>query len=364
MTANRKKTEILFVIPNLDGGGAERTFVNYIRALDRERFQINLLLVERTGIFLGLIPSHVGILDLGEKRTRHSFFKLIKYIRHIKPQLIVSTLNRMNILVLLASSFLPKEIKIILYEPSMPSAQFGTKYLPGFYLWLIRWLYPRAYKIIAQTEAMKAEIQSYFKIPPDKIHVLVNPVDTEFIAEKLRDAENPFQDDCINVVAAGRIREEKGFDFLIRSFAKVLRQNDSFRLHILGKEFGDGSHKRQLLELVAQLGLQNSVFFIGFQMNPFPFYKFADLFVLSSRWEGLPNVVLENLYLKKPVIVTDCIPFFREIIQDGKNGFIVDFGDEEAMADRILRYGQLKVEEGYRNRQDLNQLFESLYAGG
>ena len=360
VSVSRKKNDILFIIPNLNGGGAERVFINYIRALDSHRFNIKLLLIEKIGVFLNLVPPYVKIFDLGKKRTRFSFFKLLKRVKQINPELIVATTNRMNILILLVSLFLGKQVKIVLYEPSMPSAQFGRKYLPIYYLWFIKCLYPRASNIIAQTEAMKEEIHTFFNIPYDKILVSINPIDADFIDAQIRNSNNPFDENNVNVVASGRIREEKGFDFLIKAFAKVVDGDKRFRLHILGKEADEGSHKRMLVNLIHELGLEKKVVFTGFKNNPFPYYKYADLFVLSSRWEGLPNVVLEALYLKTPVIVTDCIPFFSKIIEEGKNGFIVKFGDENAMANRILEYNKLSVEKEYFKSQNLNCLFESM----
>jgi glycosyltransferase involved in cell wall biosynthesis len=360
VSVSHKKTDILFVIPNLNGGGAERVFINYIRALDSHRFNIKLLLIEKIGVFLELVPPNVEIFDLGKKRTRFSFFKLLKLVKQINPRVIVSTTNRMNILVLMVSLFLSKQIKIVIREPNMPSAQFGRKYFPCYYLWLIKMLYPCADKIIAQTEAMKDDISTFFNIPYDKICVLINPVDIDLINEKLNYADNPFDEKNINILASGRISKQKGFDFLISAFSKVVNRDNRFYLYILGKEADDGSHKRMLVDLIQELGLEKNVVFIGFKNNPFPYYKYADLFVLSSRWEGFPNVVLEALYLKTPVIVTNCIPFFSGVIEEGKNSFIVKFGDENAMANRILEYDKLHVEKEYYNSQDLNCLFESM----
>ena len=138
MTINvRHKIKILFAIPTLNGGGAERVFVNYIRSLDIEKYDISLVLINKTGEFLKFIPKYVNIVDLGKSKTKYGFFKLLKSIKYIGPELIVSTTNRMNILILMVSLFVTSKTKICLYEPSMPSAQFGEKYLPKYYLLLI-----------------------------------------------------------------------------------------------------------------------------------------------------------------------------------------------------------------------------------
>lgn len=356
---NIKKTKILFVIPNLNGGGAERVFVTYIKSLNKQKFNIKLALIEKTGPFVDLVPHDVQIIDLKGKRTRHSFIRLLKCVKQTQPDLIMSTTNRMNILILLVSRFINKQIKICVYEPSMPSAQFGHKHLQFYYLWLIRYLYPKADRIIAQTKAMKSEINHYFKISLDKIDVIINPVDKQFIDYSIKNEINPFTNKTINIVASGRIQHEKGFNFLINSFAKVIEIDQRFKLHILGN-VGSQSYFEKLKSIIKKNKLEEHIMFMGFKNNPFPYYKFADLFVLSSLWEGLPNVVLEVLYLQTPLVVTDCIPFFHEVIEEGKNGYIIDYGNEKLMAEKILNYNKLIVENSISFSFNFNRYFEKI----
>lgn len=360
MSKNTRKIDILFAIPSLEGGGAERVFVNIIRSLDSKKFNKKLVVIDGSGVFMNLLQPDVQIFVLNSDRTRYSFYYLLNIIKESKPQIIVSTLNRMNILILLVSFFINRKIKIIIREPNMPKAQFESNYLPRYYLWLMKLLYPRADMIIAQTDAMKEEIRVFFKINPSKISVLTNPIDKNFIDEKVRDGGSPFRGDDINIVASGRITKQKGFDYLIKSFAKVVTINNKFKLFLLGVEEDDGSYKKGLIKLIQQLNLNNHIIFMGFQENPFIYYKYADLFVLSSRWEGLPNVILEVLYLKTPVIVTDSIPFFRDIIFEGENGYIVNFNDEETMVKGILNYCKLSVNKSYYKSQDINTFFEKM----
>ncbi len=360
ISQNKKnRLRILFVIPTLNGGGAERVIVNYIRSLDQNIYGIALLLVNRTGEFLSLIPDHVNIVDIGKSKTRYGLFKIIKQIKNIEPELIVSTTNRMNILVLLASFFISRRIKICLYEPSMPSAQFENNYLPKYYLVLMKLLYRFSDFIIAQTTAMGNEIIEYYWVDKDKIMVTSNPIDTKLIDESIRGQNNPFNGKFINIVASGRIREEKGYEFLLKAFEKVIKYDTKYRLHILGT-VGDKNYMKKLNKIIDENNLNNFVQFLGFQINPFPFYKYADLFILSSRWEGLPNVVLEALYLKTPVIVTDCIPHFRELITDGKNGYVVKYGDELDLSQKMQKYPKLKVESGVLELPDYNKIFYNM----
>ena len=136
--------------------------------------------------------------------------------------------------------------------------------------------------------------------------------------------------------------------------------NQQFILHILGEDDNNGLYKQELISLSETLEIAENVVFHGFINNPFPYYKYADLFVLSSKWEGLPNVILEALFLKTPVVVTDCIPYFYEILEEGKNGFIVKYGDEQTFADRIMRYTELNIDSNNIHTPDYDKFFLDL----
>ncbi len=354
------KINILFVIPSLNGGGAERVFVNLIRTIDNQKFNKQLLLIDDSGVFVDLIPPDVEIITMESKKTRFSFFPLLKNIKSLKPQIIISTTNRMNILLLLVSIFLKNRTKIVVREPNMPSAQFNNKQLPLYYICLIKLLYPKADFIIAQTKTMKKEINQVFNIPLSKIVVLTNPIDTRYINDNVKNAKIPYNNKKINIIASGRLRKQKGFDFLLRSFHHVIRNNQQFMLHILGEDNDNGIYRQELINLSKTLDITNNVVFHGFINNPFPYYKYADLFVLSSKWEGLPNVILEALFLQTPVVVTDCIPYFHEIIEEGKDGFIVNYGDEQTFADRIMKYKELNVGSNVVNIPDYNKFLLDL----
>ena len=111
-----------------------------------------------------------------------------------------------------------------------------------------------------------------------------------------------------------------------------------------------------MVQLTKELKVSNKVHFHGYIKNPYPYYKFADLFVLSSKWEGLPNVVLESLFLKTPVVVTNCIPYLGKIIKSGKNGYIVEYGDYQSMANAILGYQELRVDDDQHLTKDINMI--------
>ena len=359
MNKAENNSTIVFVIPNLKIGGAQRIFVNYIRSINKDKFNIYLILINKAGSFVDQIPNHVKMVNLDIRRTRFGFFKLLNNIKRINPDLIVSTTNYLNLLVLFASIFVSKKTRVCLYEPSMPSAQIKNKHFPKYYFWLMRVLYTRADYIIAQTDEMKEEIIRYYAQPKNDIIVTINPLDKELINSQLDGVKNPYLNDKINVIVSGRISKEKGQDFLVQSFEEVVRKNANFKLNILGA-IGNREYYDELLKLVEDLNITEHIEFLGFKNNPYPYYKYADLLVLPSRWEGLPNVVLEAFFLQTPVVVTNCIPFFKRFIKDGKNGYVVETDDITGMSKAILNYSELIVDKEIVPEVDMEQIFNKM----
>ena len=334
------KIKIIYYISTLEAGGAERVTVNFIRKLDRNIFDIYLILVEKRGSFLDLIPDYVKIIDLNSKKTLYSILKLRKEIKNIQPNIIYSTLFRTHIAIDLALIFMKKRPKTLFRSPTSPKILIER----GELNWIMRLLIEKAYrganKILAQTPQMRDEISKYHDINIDKIESFLNPLDTKLIDKKIENTLSPFDNSMINIVAAGRLSTVKGFDILLYAFNLVLKKNDCFFLHIIGR---DGGEKRNLEKIAKELSIENRVKFWGFQDNPYRFFYYSNLFVLSSRREGLPNAVLENLYLKKPIVATRCISFMDELIDDKKSGFLVDVDDYIALSEAILNYKKIDM---------------------
>ncbi len=353
------KKKIMFFLPNLYSGGAERVTINILRNLNSKVYDIHLVLVEKKGEYISLVPNHVTIHDLKVRKTFFSIFKLRSKIEEIKPDIVYSTLLRAHIALYLSMLFKTK-IYTILRNPSSPKLLLKNNQISPALRFFVEKAYQKADLVIAQTPEMKKELNEYHNIDINKIEVFLNPIDTKLIDKKTSSCENPFDSGFINVLAAGRLTQAKAFDILISSFQKVILQNSKFLLYIIGKEDGE---EEKLKNLVKELKLEKYVKFLGFQENPYQFFKYADLYVLSSRWEGLPNTVLENLYLKKPIVATKCIPFMDELICDGKNGLLVDIENEKQLAEAILNYEVIDTSYiSSLNESDVNLFFNRLLA--
>lgn len=330
------KRKIIFFLPDLHGGGAERVAVNMLRQLDMKKFDITLVCVNKVGIFIKLVPDSVQIIDLKSSRTIFSVLKLRKVILELKPDVIFSTLLHTHVAVDLSMIGLQQKAMTIFRSPISPKLLLKNNQISSLMRKLVERAYRNADKVLAQTPEMKTEINTYHGTDIAKIDVIFNPIDIQFIESKLKNIDNPFDKKHTNVVAAGRLTEQKGFDVLIKSFKRVVEEDDSYRLYIIGEDI-DGE-KDKLLKIISELELETYITLLGFQDNPYKFFYYSDLYVLSSRWEGLPNTVLENLYLKKPVVSTKCIPFMNVLIEDKKNGLLVDVDDISSLSRAIINY--------------------------
>lgn len=351
------KKKIIFFLPLLTIGGAERVSINILNKLDRKQYEIHLVLGTMKGDAIHILPKNIEIHDLNSNKTIYSILKLRKKIKEISPFAIFSSLNRAHIALYLSLIGIRKQPKIIMRVPSSPKLVHKYNEMGKLFKFFLNLSFKSANRLIAQTPEMKEEIEKYHNIPQEKIKILINPLDTELIDSKINERCTEFQPKYFNVVASGRLTVEKGYDTLIKAFAEVHKKNNKFRLFIIGPDYGNELKKYQAM--MHELKLNDIITFLGFQKNPYKYYQNSDLFVLSSRREGLPNTVLENLYLKKPVVGTRCISFMEILIKDGENGFLVDVDDIEQLSSAILNFQKINI--NYKtiefNTQSVNDIF-------
>ena len=321
-----KKISILFILPDLETGGAERIVTTIANHLPREKFEPKILLLRKVGGYLEFLKDDVEIIDIKTPRIRHSLKPILQEIRKRKPDIVFSGFGEVNAYLALFIKFFPK-IKFIARETNVVSKHVTRKEIRFFYNF-----YNNYNKIICQSDDMQNDLIENFKIKKEKLIKINNPVDFDFINEKLATSERPgsFKDDFKNIVAIGNLSSRKGFDNLLKVFIHL--KNEKILLHILG----DGRDKELLHQMKKDLGLEN-VIFHGQQKNPYQFLKFADLFILSSRYEGFPNVLLEAGACGTYSLANNCPGGISEIIQLGINGEISNIENHEEFAGNILR---------------------------
>lgn len=321
-----KKKSIIFILPDLNAGGAERIVTTIANHLSREKFEPKIMLMRKEGAYLEIVKNDVEIIDLKIQRIRNSLFPILKEIRSRKPDLVFSGFGEVNAYLSFFMKLFPKT-KFIARETNVVSKHVTRKEIRFFYKF-----YNNYDKIICQSDDMMNDLLANFNIKKEKIVKINNPVDFNFIEEKLAISEKPehFNSDFKNIVAIGNLSSRKGFDNLLKVFSHL--KNEKILLHILG----DGRDKELLHQMKEDLQLEN-VIFHGQQKNPYQYLKFADLFILSSRYEGFPNVLLEAGACGIYSLANNCPGGINEIIQPNINGEIFNIENHEGFAKEMVR---------------------------
>jgi glycosyltransferase involved in cell wall biosynthesis len=312
---------IIFILPSFSGGGAERVTLNLLTGLKKQGFSVGILVFKKEGPLLSMVPNQVPIYDLHKSTLSSSFFPLIAKIKQLEPQIVFSSLGYVNVALLLARWSLPKKTKIWVREANLPSISLLNNSHKIVMIFLYKKLYRKADKLICSSFRMKEEFVSKFSVSDEIIEVIPNPIDVN----KLRFSALPkerFDNGGVCYVASGRLTYQKGFERLLDWFN--LLGNKKSTLVILG----DGKLKEQLIIISESLGIQDRVKFLGFCNNPWKWYAGADVFLLPSYWEGMPNVALEALACGIPVIATAESGGINEVKNQAKSGALTVVKDE------------------------------------
>jgi glycosyltransferase involved in cell wall biosynthesis len=333
---------VLFVLPTL-GGGAARVVITLLRHLDRTRFEPHLVVFYT---FYGFwfrseVPDDVVMHVLEAKRARNAMPKLVRVIWQVRPAVIVATQGYINFLLLLAKPFLPS-CKIVIREVIGERYMEHNRYRDLLYQCYLR-LVRRADRIVTQTAAVARRLTDEIAPRPGQVECIHNPVDTERLAAAATRAASPFTGPGPHVLAMGRLAEQKGFDLLLAAMVGVRAADVAAHLTIVGV----GELEAELAARVQELGLSDAVELVGFQEQPERFFAHADVFVLSSRYEGMPNVVLEALACGLPIVAFDCPHGVSEIVQDGVNGRLLPAEDVPALTAALV---EVLRDDGLRRR--------------
>src|SRR6266516_2027504 len=298
---------ILFAIPSMLLGGSERVMLNLVRHIDPEHFEPHVMVLDQGGVWLENVPPHVRVHELGVWRSRRAVLPFARLCRKIRPQAVLSTSAHLNAAVVAARPLLPMGTSLLTREGAdLTSPQVACGRLRKF-------VYKQAYRgadlVICQSDYMMENLIRQFGLARNKVVRIYNPVDIDSISALAESEPNPFSDAGPNLVAAGRLSYEKGFDLLLRCMPILRQAIPSISVTLVG----DGPDLAALKAAQQELRLESCVRFVGIRHNPYPFLKHGELLVLPSRTEALPNVVLEAIALGTPVVATNCTPALSEI---------------------------------------------------
>lgn len=319
----------------LSGGGAERMMVNLMQGFVDLGLPVDLVLNKADGPYLDLVPPQVRTIDLNAPRMLQGLPKLAGYLKREKPAAMLTTLHYNIEIAIWARRLAGVDTRLVVREANTLSNQSKYCKTDRWSGQLAQWFYPWADEVLAVSHGVADDLSKVTGIPTAKIKVVYNPVITPSLIENSKAAlAHPWlaNKEAPVVLGVGRLSEQKDFSTLIRAFAQVRRSRPA-RLMILGT----GPERQSLASLAGSLGVEADVAFLGFVNNPYAYMKQADVFALSSKWEGLPNVLIEAMAVGTPVVSTNCPSGAAEILADGQYGELVEIGDSDGMAIALLK---------------------------
>ncbi len=317
-------------------GGVERMVANLAGGLARRGLRVDLVLARTAGGHAGAWPEGVRVVTLGTRHTHSALPALVAYLRRERPVAVLAAKDRAIRVAVVARRLAGVPLRLVGRLGTTVTAALADRPALTRSLWYLgmRGFYPRLDALVAVSEGVAADVSAITGLPADRVAVVRNPVITPEL-ERLA-AAGPAQRepaggrDTPVVLGMGRLTRQKDFPTLLRAFARV-RAGRPCRLVILG----EGRDRGELSGLARSLGVEGDVALPGFLANPYPDLAAADVFVLSSAWEGSPNALTEAMALGTPVVATDCPSGPREILRGGAVAPLVAVGDEAAMADAI-----------------------------
>lgn len=321
--------KIAVITATLLGGGVERVMINLAEAIqEKDGYEATLIVIsDGGGQPTHQPPKNVPVVYLHKNRVITSVVALRNLLKEHRWDGIITAQEHVNVALWLAMKTAKVSIPWlpVVHSTLSISLKKSPYFLDKILAPVVRSLYPRFKRIGAVSLGVKEDLVNSFGLAPAQVVSLPNPVISNAI---LRDSVN-FQDNerFDQVVAAGRLVPEKGFDVLIQAF-HIFSQTHDFSLIILG----EGPERESLEKLINELGLTRRVLLPGFMPDPYPYMRTARLFVLSSRYEGLPTVLIEAMAYGTQVVATDCRSGPAEILDGGRYGVLVPVDDPQALA--------------------------------
>lgn len=320
-------------INSLRGGGAERVCTTIANGLVEQGHDVRLIVLNlKNAVYDKDLDKKVRIINLQKKHARGSFFVLASYLSREKPKKLLVFNHQLAVLLVILRKLLAVPCKIFARNINTLSLQrlyqksLWHKYVVHI---LVKFFYRRVDFLIAQSVGMKEDLLQHYGFNPQKIEVIYNPVSQSIVNK------SPYLDKKKNkeIYYIGKLTPQKGLHFLINSFTECIEKCPDLTLNVVG----DGPLRSELESLVLTLGLEKKVIFRGFTKDIVSCYSKASVVVLTSLYEGFPNVLVESISVGTPVVSFDCPSGPKEIILDDVNGYLVPTGDIEYLTNKMLQ---------------------------
>ncbi|SFU32396.1 glycosyltransferase [Halomonas korlensis] len=321
---------IAMLLPDLRGGGVERVRLVLAKEFSQQGHRVEFVLLQARGELLAEAEAHFVVHDLACERIRYLPLALARYLKYRRPDALLAAMWPMTVLAPLAARLSGHTCSVLVSEHNTLSEQYKSwgRMHRGILRLSMAGGYRLAKACVAVSEGVSYDLATLSGVKKKCFSVINNPIPQRPMPSQknLSEAESLWGvPSGGRILSVGSLKAQKNHDLLLRSFAQI--KNSGARLMLVG----DGSEEGRLRLLSRELGIVNQVIFAGFHRDPTCFYLTADLFVLSSCYEGFGNVIVEALLNGTPVVSTNC-PFGpAEILRNGEYGILVPVNDEAAL---------------------------------
>ncbi len=334
--------KIYFVLPSLNFGGGERVVINIANNMDFEKYKVKIISLRDGSDLDNIIDKKIEVIKFNRFRVVVGVIDLMKYLRKDRPDIIFSGAGDINIILgFLKNITFLKNIKIIGRERGIISRIFENNKFNlknSIVKFLYRYFLGNLDVLIVQSKTMKNEFEKYIKIEKSKLKIFYNPLDLRLIEKKLNE-KIKIDNSKINLLSVGRLENVKNHLKMLDIFEYLDRKK--YILNIVG----DGKNFQKIKFRIKELNLEKNVNLLGFNNNPYKYMKKSDVLLITSEREALPNVALESNACGCYVLALDCPGGMKEIIEDNKNGKIVNSIKE--MAEELEK---IKLNNNLRKR--------------
>lgn len=360
--------KVTLIVSTLSGGGAEGVCVSIANSFALNGWQVDLVILNlKNETYLNQLSNKINLVNLNVNHARYSILPLLKYIYRNETKTILVFNYELTVILVILRSILKLKIKIISRNINTLSIKlkifnkqnFWTKYIVKP---LIKYFYHKSDHVVNQCEAMRKDLVISFPKLYNNSSTIFNPISWH-ILDYIRKNNLEKINKQNYLLCVGRLENQKAFHFAIEAFAGLTDKFKNLRLKIVGK----GSLEKKLRQKAIEFNVENKVDFEGFQKNIIPYYLYAKCTLLTSLYEGYPNVLIESIAMNTPVVSFDCPSGPSEIIKNGVNGFLSKHLDVNDLQNKIIstlekkfNYRDLKVSVQKNQTDHVFKLYENL----
>jgi glycosyltransferase involved in cell wall biosynthesis len=316
--------KVSFLIHSFENGGAQNTLIKLANMFQVKGHDVSIFVMSSAGPLVSRINEGVNIVDLKSPRARSALFPLVSAMRKLRSEWIITSLLTPSILSLVLKILMFGNVHIMIREASTPSFDKPMSIKSLVLHYIVVMLYRFADRVVAVSNGVKMDFSEYYFFPIKKVNVVYNPVifnNINIIRAQRQSYIGP-----LRLLFVGRVVRIKRIELQIEALSISKKQVDGIHLTICGN-YPDPVYKEELLRLARNLGIQESITWLGFQENIYEQLNNSDCLLLTSDVEGLPSVLIEALSVGVRVIARDCPHGPREILDNGRIGRLIPYSD-------------------------------------